>query len=200
MRNKSYLCILCLFLLILAGCGQPEAPETTIPTTSSAPETTVPVAASEPETTETAIAVPPYTLAETPAPEDIADIDSFALMLEGEPFFYCDESEAVSEMEDLISGAQWLGYDPQTYYLGVELVLFSNGTGYVVELDLTDDLCRIGDKFYDYGPGMDGEDSIKALPRLWEICGYTEWTLEDWCKWPQIVIDTHAGYFASLLC
>ncbi len=184
-------------LLCLTGCGKEEAPAATDAVTSvsesAIAETTVP------ETTAQTISVPEYTLLESPIPEQIQDIDSIALMIDGVPFYYSTDPETVEKMEEMFSGAQWLGYEPQTYYLGVELMLFSAGNAVKVELDLTDDLCRIGDKFYDYGPGMDGEDSIKALPKLWDICGFTEWTFGDFLKWPEAVLETHESYFSQFL-
>lgn len=114
----------------------------------------------------------------------LPEIAQAELVVNGESIVLITDEKTVYEIHRLINGAEWLGFDPATYFLGPKLMLLgADGSAYTVELDVTDDLCRIGGRFYDYGPGMDGDASINNLPRLLNLLG-----LEDW---PESVKELH---------
>lgn len=111
-----------------------------------------------------------------PKQPQLPDAVQAELVVNGETIALAADEKTVYEIHRLINGGQWLGYEPKTHFLGPQLMLLGeDGTAYSVVLDVTDDLCRIGDRFYDYGPGMDGEASVNNLPKLLELFG-----LEDW--------------------
>lgn len=98
------------------------------------------------------------------------------LVVNGETIGTVTGEQTVHEIWHLINGGEWLGFEPATYFFGPRLMLLAeDGTAYAVDLDMFDDLCRFGDRFYDYGPGMDGEASINNLPKLLALFGLTDW-------------------------
>ena len=200
---RKYLtsCLVLLFCVsILAGCGEtpPDEPskqaEETVLSTEKSIGDTVPV-----EESQCVVTIPSYTLTEFSSQEQIQGIDSFAVMVGGEALFYSDEQETVAEIADMFSSAEWLGYEPQTYSMGLDLLLFSGGQGIRIELDLMEDLCRMGELFYDYGPGMNGSDSINGMIDLWELLGWDTWTIPNITKWPKQVISEYDYYFVDLM-
>ncbi len=201
MRKYLVICLgLLLCLSMLAGCGEvlPDEPtkqtEETVLSTEDNMDATAPV-----EEPQCAVTIPPYMLTEFSSQEQIQGIDSFAVMVDGEVLFYSDDREVVSELADMFASAEWLGYEPQTYSMGLDLLLFADGQGIRIELDLMDDLCRIGDRFYDYGPGMNGPDSINGKYNLWELLGWDTWTIPNITKWPEQVITEYDYYFVDYM-
>ncbi len=138
-----------------------------------------------------AVELPEYRLIENAVWTDIRNVQEAALMLEGEALL-CVSGEQAAAIGALFAGAGNLGYEPQTYVMGTELLLIrEDGMAVEVELDLLEDLCRLGDQFYDYGPGMDGEASVNGLEKLYPLLGLTEWTIENVMKWPQEVLTRY---------
>lgn len=143
------------------------------------------------EQTRAAVELPEYRLIENAVWTDIRNVQEAALMLEGEALL-CVSGEQAAAIGALFAGAGNLGYEPQTYVMGTELLLIrEDGMAVEVELDLLEDLCRLGDQFYDYGPGMDGEASVNGLEKLYSLLGLTEWTIENVMKWPQKVLTRY---------
>lgn len=178
---------------LLAACTQ--GAEETVVATVSIPETTAIM-----EETEPAVVVAPYSRIENAAQTDIRDITTAALMLEGKPLLCVTEAETVQALGEMFVSAQALGYEPQTYLTGIELLLIrEDGMVVEVELGLLEDLCRINGEFYDYGPGMEGEDAVNGMERLYELLGLTEWTLETLIKWPVEVAQRYDYLLNSYL-
>ena len=97
------------------------------------------------------------------------------------------DADRLQQLKELLSGAEDLGYMPQTFVLGPTLVYTGkDGTSVTLELDMDSDLFRYEGKFYDYGPGNDNN----ALPRLMELLG-----LETW---PEEVRQAFPEWFASV--
>ena len=116
-----------------------------------------------------------------------AKSENVILKLEDQILVQTGDPERVREIRDLFSGAEDIGYEPQTYILGVELVLMdADGQEVALELDLDGDLFRYEGSFYDYGPGNDNN----AMPQLLNLLG-----LDDW---PEEVKDAYPAYFAAV--
>lgn len=97
------------------------------------------------------------------------------------------DADRLQPLKELLSGAEDLGYVPQTFVLGPTLVYTgTDGTSVTLELDMDGDLFRYEGTFYDYGPGNDNN----ALPRLMELLG-----LETW---PEEVRQAFPEWFASV--
>ena len=108
------------------------------------------------------------------------------LILDGQTIAFSSDAQVVHEIWNLISGAEWLGFEPATYFFGPRLMfLDSSGSAYGIDLDVFDDLCRYGGKFYDYGPGMDGDASINNLPKLLQLFGLDDWPEQLKQAYPQ---------------
>ena len=172
--------LLILALVLMAGCG--KKPEETVIATVTVPEAVM--------ETEPAIPVPQYTRMEIFSQQDIRDMKEAVLMLKGKPLLCVTEPERVDALEERFASAQNLGYEPQTYLFGIELLLIrEDGMAVEVELGLLEDLCRMNGEFYDYGPGMSGEASVNGMEALYEALGLRSWTLETLVKWPVEVVE-----------
>lgn len=123
----------------------------------------------------------------TPVPSPHSQLTQVRMDLEGIPLFCLTDAAALDPLAAIFDNAEWIGYDPQTYYLGPTVVLtYADGTELVAELDLYDDGCLIDGKYYDYGPGMDGEASVNATPGLLAAFGLTDWPQVVKAAYPQV--------------
>ena len=101
-------------------------------------------------------------------------LDKVTLELDGEVIGSVVEQGALEEIRVLFENAEET-YEPKTYSLGPELVLWFEGRTVRVQLELNSDLCVIDGIFYDYGPGFDDNGSLDRLPELLRMLGCTEW-------------------------
>lgn len=123
-----------------------------------------------------------------PKSPEIPALQQAALKLDGRELLTITDSNALSAIHALFANAEALGYEPKTYSLGPELVLTGeNGTEVTAELSLDDDLCRIDEIFFDYGPGYTNEGGINALPTLFELLGISDW--------PEAVYEKYSSWF-----
>lgn len=161
------------------------------------PAVTVPEVTRE---TKLQVEISAYTLLETGGQAEIRNVKEAVLMLEGEPLLCVTDPKKVDALEEMFVSAQNLGYEPQTYVLGVELLLIrEDGMAVAAELGLLEDICRINGQFYDYGPGMTGEASVNGMEKLYPLLDLTEWTLETLTKWPQEVNERYDYILNSYL-
>lgn len=123
-----------------------------------------------------------------PKSPEIPALQQAALKLDGRELLTITDSNTLSAIQALFADAEALGYEPKTYSLGPELVLTGeNGTEVAAALELDGDLCRIGEIFYDYGPGYTNDGSINALPKLFELLGISDW--------PDAVYEKYSSWF-----
>lgn len=73
----------------------------------------------------------------------------------------------------LFENGEYLGYEPKTHSIGVELnLIFTSAEGdFVIELDPDSDLCRINGEYVFYG----APDEPDYIYKLWEYLGITQW-------------------------
>lgn len=115
-------------------------------------------------------------------PKDSAEAERMELRLYEDTLVQVTEQEQLRQLKDLLSGAEYLGYIPQTFVLGPELVYTGpDGKSVALELDMDSDLFRYEGKFYDYGPGNDNN----ALPRLMGLLGLEVWPEEVKAAFPE---------------
>ena len=114
-------------------------------------------------------------------------LDKAELVLDGKVIIATVVPESLARLEIFFEVAEET-YEPKTYNLGPELVLWFREREEPVRivLDLNNDLCIIDGTFYDYGPGYTEEGSYNALPEMLACFSITEW--------PQPVLDKYGDY------
>ena len=112
-------------------------------------------------------------------------LDKAELVLDGKVILATVVPESLARLETFFENAEET-YEPKTYSLGPELVLWFREETLRIQLELNNDLCLIGGVFYDYGPGYTDEGSYNALPELLACFGIQ--------SWPQPVVDKYGDY------
>lgn len=112
-------------------------------------------------------------------------LDKAELVLDGKVLLATVVPERLAGLESLFENAEET-YEPKTYSLGPELVLWYREETVRVQLELNNDLCVIDGVFYDYGPGYDDDGSYNALPEMLACLGID--------SWPQPVVDKYGDY------
>ena len=117
--------------------------------------------------------------------------DRLELRLNGQTLVSLRGYDQTGGLWELLNSAEYLGYEPKTFYLGPDLVVTADdGTTATLNLDLDSDLFRYKGYFYDYGPGTNSNGGVNNLPVLLGMLG-----LEDW---PEEVKRAYPDYFASV--
>ena len=109
-----------------------------------------------------------------PKAPDLPDKPDYAILE-----FYEDDLVTVQDrdrLEKLIwlfENGEYLGYEPKTHSIGVELnLIFASAEGdFVIELDPDADLCRINGEYVWYGK----PDEPDYILKLWEYLDITQW-------------------------
>lgn len=112
-------------------------------------------------------------------------LDKAELVLDGQILLATVVPESLARLEIFFETAEET-YEPKTYSLGPELVLWSREETVRIQLELNNDLCVIDGVFYDYGPGYTDEGSYNALREMLACFGLTQW--------PQPVTDRYGEY------
>ncbi len=114
----------------------------------------------------------------------VHDIEKAQLLCNKDILLEITDTDSLSRLEALFSGAKCIGFVPKTMMYGPQLILTrDDGEAIAMYLDLENDLAWLPMPFhYDYGPGMDGDASINRLPELLDIFGLSDW--------PGEVLDT----------
>lgn len=114
-------------------------------------------------------------------------LDKAELVLDGKVIIATVVPESLARLEIFFEVAEET-YEPKTYNLGPELVLWFREREEPVHivLDLNNDLCIIDGTFYDYGPGYTDDGSYNALQEMLACFSITEW--------PQPVKDKYGDY------
>lgn len=112
-------------------------------------------------------------------------LDKAELVLDGKVLLATVVPESLARLEIFFENAEET-YEPKTYSLGPELVLWFREETVRVQLELNSDLCVVGGVFYDYGPGYTDDGSYNALKEMLACFGITEW--------PQPVLDKYGDY------
>ena len=109
-----------------------------------------------------------------PKAPDLPDKPDYAILE-----FYEDDLVTVQDrdrLEKLIwlfENGEYLGYEPKTHSIGVELnLIFASAEGdFVIELNPDADLCRINGEYVWYGK----PDEPDYILKLWEYLDITQW-------------------------
>ena len=126
-----------------------------------------------------------------PKHPDLPDTGRIRLQVNNETLLTLDGHMQTGALMELLSDAEYLGYEPKTYNLGPDLVLTgTDGSSCRLNLDLDSDLFRLDGLFYDYGPGYNSNGGVNNLPVLLGMLG-----LEDW---PDKVKQVYSDWFASV--
>lgn len=116
------------------------------------------------------------------AEPDYSGVQQIAFHLkEGEPPLISYEDEAsVAGILKLLTSAAYTTCPPEDYILGVKLIM-TNGSGkeLVIELDLTQGVCRYGMQFYKYG----------TLEDLFSALGIRKWPEEVYAEYGYYLTD-----------
>ena len=109
-----------------------------------------------------------------PESPDLPDNPNYAILeFNGSGLITITDANRLEKLVYLFENAEYLGYEPKTHSIGVDLnLIFANGDKeFIIELDPDSDLCRINGEYVFYGAYDEPEYTYK----LWEYLGITQW-------------------------
>ena len=110
---------------------------------------------------------------ETIRPDLPENPDYASLEFQGSSLVTILDGERLEKLIWLFESGEYLGYEPKTHSIDVDLNLtftYANDE-FVIELDPDSDLCRINGEYVWYGRADEPEYTFK----LWEYLGITQW-------------------------